>query len=195
MSFNIVSAVLKSIGPELTAKIAAALGLEQALATRAVGALVPAVLGGIAGRTATPEGATALASTLGSLAPDTLTRIDGMVGGPQQGALIDSGTQLLAQAIGGSATQSITQALEQQGLPGPASKGLVGMIGPAVLGSLTQVTKSIGQGDSPLGASGLAQLLASQKTNIATAISSGFGRVETSPAEAAASGRFPEVRW
>ena len=41
MSFNVVAAVMQSLTPEVVTKIAAALGIDRAVALKAVSAIVP----------------------------------------------------------------------------------------------------------------------------------------------------------
>ena len=170
MSFDLVSTVTQLISPELIAKIAQALGLERTLAARAVGALVPSLLGGFATATGTPAGAAQLAKSIGSLSPDVLVQIGNMVGTSHQATLVTDGTGLLGQVLGGAATSGMADAVARYaGIDGAASKGLVGMIGPAVMGSLAQVQRSHG-----LDAMGLASVLAGQKADIAARIPADF---------------------
>ena len=45
MSFNIVSIIMQHLSPELIVKLAKATGMERVIAEKAIGALVPGMLG------------------------------------------------------------------------------------------------------------------------------------------------------
>ena len=75
--------------------------------------------------------------------------------------------------LGGSSTNALAGALGKfAGLSGTQGSSLLGMLAPVVLGQLGQVQKSSG-----LDAGGLANLLNSQKDNIAEALPSGFSNL------------------
>ena len=94
MSFDLVSTVMQQISPQMMAKMASALGMESGLATRAIGAIVPSLLGSFATAASTPAGATTLGQALASLGPDSLTQITNMIGTGEQASLIEDGTTM-----------------------------------------------------------------------------------------------------
>ena len=69
MALDLVSHTMQYLSPDLVGKIAQSLGLERGLATKAVGALVPGILGNLATSAGTPAGAVRLAeaSVFGAL--------------------------------------------------------------------------------------------------------------------------------
>jgi OmpA-OmpF porin, OOP family len=181
MAFDLVSTVVQQVSPDLIAKSASALGLDRNVASGAIRALVPSLLGGFASLAATPAGAIQLGKTLDTIDADSLSQIGGMIGGKQQPALIDIGTKLLGETIGAPATTGITEALAgYAGLSETASKGLIGIMAPAIMGSLAQVQRSHG-----LDAQGLASVLAGQKEHISAGIPAEFARAMASSAPSA----------
>jgi OmpA-OmpF porin, OOP family len=170
MSFNLVTFIMQYLSPDLVGKMARAAGLEQVIAQKAIGALVPSMLGSLASNAATPGGASRLTDVIGSLDPETLTKLGGMVAGPNHGALSDEGNQLLGRIIGASGTTGMTEAVAKYaGLSGAAGKALAGTISPAVLGALAHIKRSNG-----LDTGALAGLLASQKDNISGGMPADF---------------------
>lgn len=167
---NLVSTMMQFLTPMITNKIASSLGINNAMATTAINAILPTILAGLAGRAGTPAGASALASTLGQQDSNLLSSFAGMLGGAGQTALVNNGTSALSSLLGGSATSALTGAIGKfAGTNAQQSGGLIGLLAPVVLGQLAQTQKSSG-----LDAGGLASLLAGQKNNIAAAMPAGF---------------------
>ena len=173
MSFNLVSLVMQHLGPEMIAKIAKALGLESHLASRAIGALVPGMLGSIAAKAATPGGAAHLAGVLDSVDPSALAGLAGNLGGGGQATMIGKGNALVGLALGDSSTDTLSHAFGRfAGLDGLAGNAVTGLVGTSVLGALAATKRSQG-----LDAGGLASMLSGQSANISAALPQGFGQV------------------
>ncbi len=170
MSINIVSAVSQYLTPDMIAKIASALGVDQSLAGKAISAAVPSLLGAISGVAGTPEGAQRLHQAVTQQQPGVLDSLAGMIGGSGQASLVESGTKALGSLLGPAALSGLGGALTRySGLGSTASSSLLGLLAPVVMGTLG---KQVSAG--ALNASGLASLLASQKSNISAALPSGF---------------------
>jgi len=170
MPTNLVSSVTKVLTPELLARIASGLGLDRAIVEKASTASVPALLAALTSLVAKPGGAEKLGDAVAQQQPDILTSIANVIGGSGQKELIDTGTRTLSSLLGGSTVSALTSAVSKfAGLGEGGSKGLMGLIGPLLMGVLGQQQRASG-----LDASGLAQLLQSQKDNIARALPVGF---------------------
>jgi hypothetical protein len=170
---NLVSTVMQFLTPMITNRIAASLGINNTLATTAIGAIVPAILAGLAGKAATPAGASVLTGALGKMDPNILGSLGGMIGGAGQADMVKMGGSVLSDLLGGSATSALAGAVGKfTGIGGSQTTSLIGMLAPMVLGSLAQTQKASG-----LDAGGLASLLASQKGNIAAAMPPGFSQL------------------
>lgn len=169
MSANLVSVVMQFLTPEMIAKIASALGLDRAIAQKAVGGAIPALLTGLADLASTPEGARQLTNTLAQQQPGSLESFKGLIGSSDQNNLAESGASMLSGLFGRGPMDTMAQAIGKfAGLGGDSSKSLLGMLAPVVLGALGQ------QQRAGLDAKGLTSLLASQKDQIAAAIPSGL---------------------
>jgi Bacterial protein of unknown function (DUF937) len=169
MGTNLVSLVMQFLTPDMIAKIASILGLNQGLVQKAIGAAVPTMLAGLADVTSTPQGARQL-SALAQQQPGTIEGLKSLIGGSGQTALAETGSSMLSGLFGGGTFDTIAQSIGKfVGLDAASSKSLLGMLGPVVLGALGQHQRSAG-----IDASGLASLLGSQKDQIAAAIPSGL---------------------
>jgi hypothetical protein len=170
MAENLISVVMKFLTPGMIAKIASGLGIDRSVAQKAIEGAVPALLAGLADVTATPQGARQFGSTLDQQQPGSLESLKGLLGGPGQNGLVETGSNMLSGLFGGGMLDTIAQSIGKfAGIDGQSSKSLLGMLGPVVLGTLGQQQRSAG-----LDANGLASLLGSQKDQIAAAIPSGL---------------------
>ena len=185
MSFNVIAAVMQSLPPEMVTKVATALGIERAAALKAVSAAVPAILGKLAARAATAEGAGTLAALISAQNPDVLASFATTLGGPQEGALIDAGTRLMRTGIGVAETDGLAAALAQYANISPKlSQNLLGVIAPLAAGTLARHPTV-----RELGAAGLVKLLAQQKETIMQAMPGAFAQLfAATPSTAAVAG-------
>lgn len=170
---NILSMVMQYFGPVIMNKIAGSLGINSTLAQRALAAAVPAILAGIVGKTAQPGGAKILSDLIGKQDPGLLGKLGEMIGTGQQAAVVEQGTGALGSLLGNSTLGSLAGALSKQaGLGVGASNTLLGLVTPAVLGTLGKEQKSAG-----LDAAGLANMLINQKKTIADAVPADFAKL------------------
>jgi hypothetical protein len=94
-----------------------------------------------------------------------LSSIASTLGTPQQSNMLDQGLGALSSLLGGNTTSTLTNALTRYAGVGDANgKSMLGLLAPVVLGVLGQQK----------GRGGVAQLLESQKDNIARALPAGF---------------------
>lgn len=170
MATSLVSQVMQFLTPDMIAKIASALGLERTVGQKAITGAVPAILSGLAGLASTPDGARRLSGAMSQQGTGVLDSLQNMIGGSGQKAFADSGASMLSGLLGGGATAALTQSVGKfAGIGEGASKSLLGMLGPVVMGALGRQQHSAG-----LDASGLASMLVSQKDQFVTAIPSGL---------------------
>jgi hypothetical protein len=170
---NIVSTIIQFLAPAVVGRLATALGISPGLAQKAIAIAVPAILAGLASKTAKPGGGQILSDILGKQDPGILGKFGDMIGGAQQASIIEQGTGALGSILGNSALGGLTGALGKfAGVGDGATKGLIGMLAPVVLGSLGQQQRTSG-----LDAGGLASLLAGQKDNIAAALPADFTKL------------------
>jgi len=168
MATSVVSLIMQYLTPEITARIASAFGLDPSVAQKAISASVPAILAGLAGAASRPEGVRQLSNVVSAQSGvgETLK----MIGQPAQGSLVESGSNALSSLLGGSTMDALAGAIGRfAGTGEGASRSLIGLLGPMVLGALGQQQRRSG-----LDANGLATLLVSQKDKIAAAMPSGL---------------------
>lgn len=167
---NIVSTIMQLLAPVIINKIASSLGVNQGIAGKAISAIVPAILAGLAGKAATSGGAADLASALGKQDSSILGNLGSLIGGPGQQSFTDKGNSVLGSLLGGSSASALAGAAGKfAGLSNTQSSSLLGMLAPVVLGGLAQQQKRSG-----LDAGGVSNLLAGQKDNISSAMPAGF---------------------
>jgi hypothetical protein len=170
MPTNLVSSATKILTPELLRRIASGLGLDKAVVEKAVTAGIPGLLAALASLVAKPGGAAKLSDAVAQEQPGILTNIANVLGGPQQGTIIDNGVDMLSSLLGGSTTSALTGAVGRfANVDKGESKDVMGILGPLLIGVLGQQKRASG-----LNASDLAQLITSQKDNIARALPAGF---------------------
>ncbi len=170
---NLIKLIMEQLSPQLIGRIASALGLDRGSTEKAISAAVPALLAGLVGLVSKPDGASRLASMLGQQEPDQVERAASMIGSNDQQALVDHGTGSLASLLGNDALGSLTGALGRFAGAGEGqAKSLLGIAAPLVMGVLGRQ-----QRDAGLDATGLANLLTSQKDAIAAALPSGLANM------------------
>lgn len=173
MAINLVSLAMKFLTPEVMQKLATGLGLDKMLAQKAIGAAVPAILAGLVGKSAKPDGARSILDVLGKQDTNLLGNLAGMIGGSAQSTLVNSGTNMLTSLLGGSTLGHLVGAVAKYaGIGETPARGLLGILGPIIMGTLGQEQKS-----GKLDAAGLASLLSDQKSNITAALPADFSKL------------------
>jgi len=170
MATNLVSLVMQFMTPDVIARIASALGLDDDIAKKAITAAVPALLAGLAGLAAKPGGARQLADALSRQQPGVTESVKNIIGGPEQHAFVETGSNSLSGLLGSFTTRGLAGSIARfAGISESAGKSLLGVLGPMVLGVLGQQQRSLG-----LDASRTANLLTSQQNEIVQAIPAGL---------------------
>ena len=173
MALNLVSIVSQFITPVIINRIAGALGINAGLAQTIVNAAIPSILGGLGNVAATPNGAKAISTAISNQDPDILANLTKAVGGAGQSDMLSMGTNMLGSLIGANAIGGLAGALGKfAGADANAAKGILGLVTPAVMGA-------VGQQDPEnwTDGSGIANLFAGQKANIAAAMPPGLGSI------------------
>jgi len=152
--------------PDLVAKMASASGISDvASAQKTISGAVPAVLSQLADLVSKPDGARRVSDAVAKQPQNLLESLASMAGG--SGQLVNIGKSTLTTLFDTSTLGSLTSALGRYGGVGEGATGsLLAMLTPVILGVL-------GSQAGP-GASGLAQLLTSQKDKYVGAIPPGL---------------------
>ena len=169
MATNLVSTITQVLSSNFVSRVASSLGLDGAQAEKALQAGTPALLAALTSLVSKPAGAAVLNGAVAQQQPGVLTSLANMIGGSGQKALIDTGASTLTSLLGGTTMSALTNAVGQYaGIGEAGSKSIMGVLGPVVMGVLGQQQRAGG-----LDATGLANLLASQKDDIARALPAG----------------------
>lgn len=167
MATNLISSISQVLTPELLTRIATALGLDKNLVDKALSAGIPALLAAFGSRAATRDGADSLNQAIADQQPGLLTSLANMIGGPNQSALIDTGFNTLSSLLGGPTANALSNAVGKfAGVGGGAGKNIMALLAPVAISALGQQQRSTGRS--------VADILASQKDNIARAMPKGF---------------------
>ena len=169
---NLLTLAQNALGGDFSKLAGSFLGESPSATQTAVSALLPAVLGGIAQKGATPEGASSLMSLINSANLDTrsVDNVAGLFsgGGSQVNELLKQGTSRLVPALFGDKTGSLVNALSSaSGVRTSSATSLIAMIVPIVL---TLLKKLIGE--RGLDASSLSSMLSSQGPSLSGALDS-----------------------
>ena len=149
-------------------KLGSMLGLDKNMVTKAITAAVPALLAALAGTASKAGGAKTLADTVSKQDDSLLDNLGDLFSG---GDAADKGSSMLSSVLGNEGLGQIGGVLSKfTGVGESSSSKLLGLLGPVVLGAVGKQAKG-------MDASGLADLLAGQKDNIASALPSGLGKM------------------
>src|SRR6516164_5470411 len=172
MATDLVSEIVEVVSPTISSRIASALGLDPATVQKAIVVAAPVLIGALISNVSKAQGANKLIDVVKKQEPGLLSSLANVIGEPGQKGLIDQGASVLTSLLGGKTFSGLSQAVGQySGIGEGGAKSLLGLLGPVVLGVLGRE-----QRDRGLDASGLANLLISQKNNVSAASPAGFSR-------------------
>ena len=169
MNANLLTLAQEALGGDFTKLASQFLGESSSSTQLAMTSLLPAVLGTVAQKGATPEGATGLLTLINGakLDANSLGNIAGLFGGGSgMNDLLKAGTGQFVPALFGDKSASLVNALSSSsGIKSSSATNLLAMIVPIVLMFLKKVI-----GDKGLNANSLSTLLASQGPNLQNAL-------------------------
>jgi len=162
MNENLLQLAQQALGGDFARQAGQFLGESESTTMSAMAGLLPAVLGGIAQKGATPDGASSLLSLIdgAKLDPSVLGNVAGLFGGGGTGAndLMKAGTASLVPALFGDKASGLVNSLaSMSGVKGTSAANLVAMIVPLILAFLKKFI-----GEKGLNASSLSSLLSGQ---------------------------------
>jgi len=172
MTANLLALAQEAMGGDFSKLAGQFLGESPAATQSALSSLLPAVLGSVAQKGATPEGASGLMSLINgaNLNVASLGNLAGMFSGGGAGAneLLKAGTSSLVPALFGDKSGALVSALSSaSGIKNSSATNLVAMVVPVILMFLKKFI-----GDKGLNASSLSSLLSSQGPNLQGALDS-----------------------
>jgi outer membrane protein OmpA-like peptidoglycan-associated protein len=174
MSMNLLSLAQNALGSDFAGLAGKYLGESPGATQSALNSLVPAVLGTLAQKGSTTEGAAGLMSMLNNANLDTgaLGNISSLFGGGSGSGGLDSliklGTSTLLPALFGDKTGSLTNALSSSsGIKSSSATNLLAVVVPLILTFLKKLI-----GEKGLNAGSLASMFSSQGPNLQGALDS-----------------------
>jgi uncharacterized protein DUF937/OmpA family protein len=172
MATNLLALAQEAMGGDFTRTASQYLGESPAATQSALGALVPAVLGSLAQRGATPEGASGLMSLINSANLDTgaLSNLGNLFSGGGGGVsdFIKTGADRLVPAIFGDKSGALANAISStSGVKTSSASNLIALVLPIILSLLKRFIAERG-----LNAGSLSSLLTSQAPNLQGALDS-----------------------
>jgi outer membrane protein OmpA-like peptidoglycan-associated protein len=203
---NLVKMLQDQLGDVLANQASSFLGESSSNTSKALGAVLPSIMGAMMGKASDTNGAGALLDMIkggGFESNDMLSNIGGLLGGGNTtDGLLSSGGSILSSLLGGDSKMgTIANVISNfSGLKQGSSSSLLKMAAPLVMSFIGKQVKSRG-----LGASGLMGMLLGQKDNIKNAIPSGisgqmgdlmgFANVGNTPTVEATSGGGSKWLW
>ena len=169
---NIVDLLKSQLGGAVAGQIGKQIGVDESTAKTGLEALIPTVLGGLLKQSSDPAGAESLNQTLDSNDFDgsLLDQLPGMLSGGDTSAMSSLGGNLVKNLFGDKIGAIVGLLSGFTKMDGNKLTSLLGLVAPVVMSFLGKQKREQG-----LDASGLASMLASQKSNIASSMPSGLG--------------------
>lgn len=169
MSFNLIEAAKGLFTNELVSKLSTNLGESENGITKAIGGLLPSIIGGITEKAQSTDGASQILNLAtqanGSGILDSLGSLFGSSDHET------SSKSIVSSIFGESKLASVISLISNfSGIKSSSTSSLLSLAVPAVLGLIGKQAKT---GD--LNTSGLSTLLSSQKSNLLAAIPAGLG--------------------
>jgi hypothetical protein len=170
MAANLVSLVMQFLTPDMIGRIATALGFDRSKVQSAIDAAVPGLLAAFNDVSTQPGGAQKLADTAKQQV-GSLGNFASVLAAGGQSSLLEKGSQMLSSLVGGQNQNMLTDVISRfTGLGQSRSGSLLGMLAPIVMGTVAHDLGATGG----LDANGIANLFASQRSNIAAAMPAGL---------------------
>jgi OmpA-OmpF porin, OOP family len=170
MSFNLIDAAKQIFSSDLVSKASSYLGESEGGISKAISGIIPSLLGGIADKASSSEGASHVASLAQEADHSGLLSQASAFAGSDDGGLLSKGAGMLSGLLGDNKTSMLGGLLSQfAGVKSSSITSLLGMAAPALLGLIGKHASG-----NNLDAGGISSFLSSQKSNIAAAMPAGL---------------------
>jgi outer membrane protein OmpA-like peptidoglycan-associated protein len=169
---NLIQTVMSALTPNVTTRLADAMGESPSALTTGMGAAAPALLAGALQRSATPAGARSLLDQVNQTVArgNPLDDLGAVAGDESARAAYLSHGQSLSSSLLGSEGNAVTSAIASHaGLGMGSAAKILGLAAPLVMGAIARLA-----GPAPT-ANGLQTLLSGQRPSILGALPAGLG--------------------
>ncbi|MFT5227791.1 MAG: OOP family OmpA-OmpF porin [Urechidicola sp.] len=170
MSVNLLDLFKDQLSGAAMNGISTMLGESKSITGSALGGIAATLLGSLAGKASTSDGAADLLGDLGKADTEILDNVmDLMGGGDSTNSLLDTGGSLVSNLLGGNSNSVIDSITAMTGIGKESSGTLLKMAAPLLMGFVGKYVKN-----KALDAVGLGKLMGSQKDHIKSAMPSGL---------------------
>lgn len=170
MSVNLIELAKGLFSPEAVAAISNSLKESDSSIVKALNAFIPSIFKGLYDKAATPAGATTIASLAETQSEHNIfENVTGRLGDNNEGGFMKLGSGMFNSIFDGPATGLINAGSNYAGIKPSSASSLLSLAVPAIMSFLGNYLKNNNETSS-----NLADVLHSQKDNIATAIPAGF---------------------
>lgn len=172
MSINLLDLVKDQVTDVLAKQASSFLGESESSVTSALGGMMPALLGSVIQKAASPSGAQGLMDTIGKLDLDSLGNIAGLFGGGASNVngLLNSGGGMVDMLIGNKMGGVVDFISNLSGMKSSSTSSLLKMAAPFLMSIIGNQIKG-------KGLSFFTDLLMGQKDHVAKALPAGLGSV------------------
>ncbi len=170
VSINILDMVKSQIGGQIAGQIAGKFGVNEQTAKSGIDALLPTILGGLVSKVSSPGGTEALGKALdeGGFDGGLLDNLGGLLSGSKGDELANKGGGLVSMIFGDKAAVLGPIIAKLTGMKSDSVMSMLAMLAPLVMSFLGKAKSTSG-----MDVNGLASLLVSQKSSIASAMPAG----------------------
>jgi OmpA-OmpF porin, OOP family len=170
MSLNLLDLVKDQVTGVLAKEASSFLGESESGVAKALGGIMPALLGGAIEKASKPEGASGLMDMIGGLDLNNLGNIGGLFGGgPEKvNGLMSSGGGILEMLMGNKTSGIIDLISGMAGLKSGSTSSLLKMAAPFLMGIIGKQIQGKGLG-------ALTDLLMGNKSAVQSALPAGMG--------------------
>lgn len=170
MSFNVLDLAKGYLTDAVVGKLAGSVGEDSSLITKALGAAVPALLGGVLKSGSTSSGLSGIMDVLKNNDHSVLDNLGDVLGNSDKSSgMMSAGSSILSSVLGNSGSGIMNAVSAFTGLGGGSTSSIFSFLAPVVMGIIGKKVQSDG-----LGMSGLGDLLTSQKDIVSKALPAGL---------------------
>jgi outer membrane protein OmpA-like peptidoglycan-associated protein len=170
MSINLLDLVKDQVTGQLAKQASSFLGESESSVTSALGGIMPALLGSVVQKSATPSGSQGIMDVISKLDLGSLSNIAGLFGGgaPKVNGLLNSGGGIVDMLLGNKTGGVIDIISSLSGMKSGSTSSLLKLAAPFLMGIIGNQIKG-------KGISALTELLGGQKSHINASLPSGLG--------------------
>jgi OmpA-OmpF porin, OOP family len=171
MAFNLLDIAKGYLNDAIVGKLAGNMGEDSSLVTKAIGAAIPSLLGGVINSGSTPSGLSSIMNLLGGQDNSILDNLEDVLGDSEKSSgMMSAGTGILSSLLGDKLGGIVGAVSEFSGLGSGSTSSIFSFLAPVLMGAIGKKVQADG-----LGISGLGDLLNSQKSFVASALPAGLG--------------------